>query len=103
EQLLELVSEDYVVIDHRIVGWEPMRGRDGFAALTTSAWAAAEIRIEVDEVLASSDRAIAIRMKWTGHSQDGGGEFVVEAGQVGVLDDQSRVVLVEQFETEDRA
>jgi hypothetical protein len=33
EPLLELFADDYVLIDHRVIGWEPIRGHDGVAAV----------------------------------------------------------------------
>lgn len=103
EPLLELISEQYEVIDHRIVGWEPIRGHEGFTALVTSSWAARDIRLEVDEVFAVSDRAIAVRMRWVGHGDAdmGGGEFSLEAGQLGVIDDDGRIVRVEHFDPDE--
>jgi ketosteroid isomerase-like protein len=103
ESLLELVSEDYELIDRRQLGWEPTRGHDGFRAAMTGAWDVREIHVEVDEVLAVADNAIALRAAWVGHTSEraGGGAFSVEVGQVGVFED-GRVKLIEQFDAGDR-
>jgi class 3 adenylate cyclase/ketosteroid isomerase-like protein/tetratricopeptide (TPR) repeat protein len=101
--LLELVSEDYVLIDHRVLGWEPVRGHDGFGQLQATTWEASDVRIEVDEVLAVGDGVIALIARWTGHTnaETGGGEFDVPIGRVTTIV-AGRVARVEQFEPDDR-
>jgi ketosteroid isomerase-like protein len=101
--LLELVSEDYTLIDHRPIGWETPRGHDGFATLQTTTWATLDVRIEVGEVLAVSDRAIAMVVGWVGHGGEemGGGEFAAWMGRVTTVID-GRIVQVDQYEPEDR-
>ncbi len=101
--LLELVSEQYVLVDHRPIGWAPTRGHEGFRELQLTTWAAGDVRIEVDEVLAVGDRAMALLVRWTGHgaADMGGGEFSVQLGRVTQVID-GRIVRVEQFEPEDR-
>ena len=103
EGLLELVDQNYVILDHRPIGWEPAHGHEGFRQLQETTWAAADVRIEVDEVLAVGERAIALLVSWVGHTtaEAGGGEFAVPIGRVTTVVD-GRIVRVEQFEPEDR-
>jgi class 3 adenylate cyclase/ketosteroid isomerase-like protein len=103
EGLLELVDEEYVIVDHRPIGWEPAHGHEGFRQLQETTWAAADVRIEVDEVLAVGERVMALLVSWVGHTtaEGGGGEFAVPIGRVTTVVD-GRIVRVEQFEPEDR-
>jgi ketosteroid isomerase-like protein len=103
EPLLQLFSDEYVLVDRRMIGWEPTRGHDGVRALMTSAWASSlDIRTEVDEVLAVTDRVIAFRLRWVGHSAEtGGGEGVIDAGEVAVIED-GQFVRTEYFASDDR-
>ena len=104
EPLLELFSEDYVHLDHRVTGWEPIRGREGVHRLVTAVGATtSDIRAEVDEVLAADDRVVAFRFRWVGHAdQDaGGGEFCVDVGEVAVVED-GLIVHAEYFASDDR-
>jgi ketosteroid isomerase-like protein len=101
EPLLELIAEDHVRIDHRPLGWEPVRGRAGDAELILSAWeGSTDIRIEVDEVLAASDRVLAVRIRWAGHSTDGGA-FELPVGQV-VLVQDGQIATIDQYASDDR-
>lgn len=87
ETLLALTAEDFRWTDHRQLSWEPIRGREGLAALLKSSWEGTlDQRIEVDEVLACNAQAIAARFRWAGHNVRGG-EFELPAGQVIVCRD----------------
>lgn len=90
ERLAALLAEDFVGIDHRALGWEPLRGREANVELWRSAHESADhIRQEVEEVLACDDRVIAWRFRWCGEaaSTSGGGEFSASVGQVNVIED----------------
>jgi ketosteroid isomerase-like protein len=60
EALSAMLAEDFVRVDHRSIGWEPLHGREANAAMWRSAYESADhIRQEADEVLACDDRVIA--------------------------------------------
>ena len=101
--LLDLVSEEYVLIDHRLMSWQPARGRAAFRALQETTWESLDVRIEVDEVLAVGEHAIAMLARWTGHTspEAGGGEFAVPLGRVTTVVD-GRITSIDQYEPEDR-
>jgi ketosteroid isomerase-like protein len=102
EPLQELIDERYLQVDHRSVGWEPVRGRGEHAALFTSIGSAnRDLRVEVDEVLAVSERVLAMRIRWVGHGSRAGA-FEVPVGQV-VLVEDGRLVSVDQYDPDDRA
>ena len=59
-------------VDHRKLGWESTPTVDEVMAIIDGAWAAtSDIRIEVDEVLASDERACALRIAWRGTAEHG--------------------------------
>jgi class 3 adenylate cyclase len=63
ELLPSLYAEDYTFADHRQIGWEPTETRGGTVERIESIWAgAAEVHLEVHEVLACDDRVIAVRL-----------------------------------------
>jgi ketosteroid isomerase-like protein len=100
----ELVAEDFVRIDHRALGWEPLEGRQANVGLWRSAYeSAAHIRMEVDEVLACDARVIALRFTWHGLAGGtiGGGDFAVGVGQVNVIED-GIWRSCDQYDTNDR-
>jgi ketosteroid isomerase-like protein len=103
DALAELIAADYALIDHRPMGWEPARGRAALQALHASSWDLLDIRIEVDEVLAVGERAIAMRVRLAGHAaaDAGGGEFSLPLGRVTTIID-GLIVSVDQYEAEDR-
>ncbi len=102
ESLLDLLTEDFRWTDHRNLAWEPVRGRDGVAALVRSGWGGStDIRIEVDEVVACDGRVLAVRFRWVGRD-DRGGAFELPAGQV-VVNDGARNRSVDQLDYDDRA
>lgn len=102
--LLKLVSEEYELIDHRLLAWEPVRGHAGFRPMMESGWnTSADLRREVDEVLAVADDVIALRIAIVGRSNAdiGGGEFRFEFCHVVRFAD-GRAEHVDQFGPEDR-
>ena len=104
EVLLELLSEDWVVVDHRTLGGEDVRGRDGAREVFQSVLAVSpDIRYEIDEVLACDERVIALRIAYRGHANesDGSGEFASIFGYVAAIED-GRAVSVDQYDHDDR-
>jgi class 3 adenylate cyclase/ketosteroid isomerase-like protein len=95
-------SEDSVLIDHRALGWEGVSGHEARMQITESVWSISpDIRMCVDEVLACDERVIALRVRWMGTGEDGGGVIEVPLGYVNVVED-GRVVRTEQFDPDDR-
>ncbi len=101
--LIALHHQEYVLVDHRRVGWEEVRGL-GHVARTARTMIAAtrELRHRVEEIHAAGDGAIAMRAAWHGTSADTGGAFSVEVGYVGVLRD-GLLWRIDIYEPEDRA
>jgi class 3 adenylate cyclase/ketosteroid isomerase-like protein len=101
DALLQLYAEDYVMIDHRSLGWEELRGHAPLREVFESGFAMApDMRLEVDEVLACDDRVIAMRIAFRGHASDGAGELEISVGYVSVFADD-RWLRDEQYEYED--
>jgi ketosteroid isomerase-like protein len=87
EAVAGLVAEDFVRVDHRSLGWEPLRGREANVALWRSAYEAGDVRMEAEEVLACDDRVIAWRFSWCGLGSENQSEWAVSVGQVNVIED----------------
>jgi ketosteroid isomerase-like protein len=60
-----------------------------------------DLELRVDEVLACDQRVIAVRQTWRGHTLDGGGEFEIPIGVVGVVED-GMFVSGDQFDYDER-
>lgn len=74
---------DWYVVDHRTLGWGEMRGLESHLQLTRSSWKAWDaVTLEVDEVLACSDSAIAAQVAYRGISAYGGGRSELPLGFV---------------------
>jgi class 3 adenylate cyclase/tetratricopeptide (TPR) repeat protein len=102
ERCLELYAEDWLLIDHRAIGWDETRGRDGAAAIIRSAFdGSPDMRLEVDEVLACDERVLAMRATWRGTTMEGGGELAIELGLVLAVE-SGRMVRMEMYEPGDR-
>jgi class 3 adenylate cyclase/predicted ester cyclase len=103
EALLERHHEDWLMVDHRSLGWEELHGREGYREVLHSAFSISpDLRLEIDEVLACDDRVIALRSAYRGHASDGSGDFAFLTGQVTVVED-GRSVTVDQYEYDDDA
>jgi ketosteroid isomerase-like protein len=101
EGVLELFPPDYLLVDHRAVGWGES-GKDEIVARHESFFAlASDVRIEVDEVLACDDRVIAATQALRGTADDFGGSFELAFGIVAVIEDGLRV-REDGYEPEDR-
>jgi len=102
--MASLVADDWVLRDHRSLGWEELRGREGFANLMRSALRAARNpRLEVDEVLACDDRVIAFSATFVGSNVDGGGPFrwpigfVIHRAGMDLFDPDDRAAMLARF------
>ncbi len=75
-------------VDHRELGWEPLRGLAEVERFYGSAFSISpDIRQELDEVLASDDRLVAAAVTFRGTGADGGGEFELRMGYVTAFED----------------
>jgi ketosteroid isomerase-like protein len=103
DNLLARISEEYELHDHRMIGWEPVRGRAQSAAMMESAWQGDDIRWEVSEVVAANDRVLAVVERIIGHGDRaaGGGEYAIDVGVVLVVED-GLMVRAEHFDPDDR-
>jgi hypothetical protein len=101
EGIGELEAEDWVLIDHRALGWEPIRGRDAVAKVHRAYFATSpNVRIETGEVLACDDRVIALHVIWRGQGVKAG-ELAYPVGQVNVVEN-GRWVSTDLYESDDR-
>jgi class 3 adenylate cyclase/ketosteroid isomerase-like protein len=102
ERCLDLYSEDWLLIDHRAIGWDQTRGREGAAAIIRSAFdGSPDMRLEVNEVLACDEHVLAMRASWCGTTMEGGGELAIELGLVLAID-SARMARMEMYEPTDR-
>ena len=98
--MLELCDEDWVMVDHRVLDWEPTRGTAGFRELLQSGFQISpDVRLEVDEVLACDDRVIALRIAYRGRAKDGSADFDRLSGHVAVVEG-GRGVSLDQYDYE---
>jgi ketosteroid isomerase-like protein len=83
EAVVRLVDEDWVLVDHRSLGWGELRGREGFTKLMTSSWDAwSDVRLEIDALLACDRRVVAMQATFRGTNVDGGGPSAIPLGFV---------------------
>jgi len=102
ERCLELYAEDWRLIDHRAIGWDETRGRDGAAAIIQSALdGSPDMRLEIDEVLACDECVLAMRATWRGTTIEGGGELAIALGLVLVVE-SGQMASMEMYEPGDR-
>ncbi len=101
DALLELYAEDWLMTDHRAMGWEPQRGRAQARAVVESVFAIApDIRLDIDEVLACDERVIAMRVAYRGHAADGSGYAEYPVGYVAVVENGISVS-IDQYDHDD--
>lgn len=99
--LMRLYAEDYVLTDHRGIGWEPVRDLVTVEKNWRSLFATSSVvRIDVDEVLACDERVIAVRFAWRGRGVKAG-EFAYVVGVVSVVED-GRWASADFYEPDDR-
>src|SRR6185437_1455505 len=54
-------AEDCAIVDHRMVGWGTLAGRDAIRTSAAAAFAGStDIRMEIDEVIACDDLVISV-------------------------------------------
>jgi class 3 adenylate cyclase/ketosteroid isomerase-like protein len=99
--LAEVVAPEWVLVDHRQLGWEEIRGHDGLLDYLRSHFeVSADSRMEVDEVLACDDRVIAMRTRVHGTNVDGGARIDRPLGIVSVVEN-GRIVRHDQYDHRD--
>jgi ketosteroid isomerase-like protein len=98
---MRLVSDRYVDVDHRRLGWDGSGTAELRARLESFLAASAEFRFDVEEVLACDDRIIAFLLATRGTSVDGGGSFEIAFGVIAEVEDYL-VTRWERFEPDDR-
>ncbi len=104
DALLELYAEDWVMTDHRAMGWEPQRGRAQARTVVESVFAIApDVRLEIDEVLACDERVIAMRVAYRGHAADGSGYAEYPVGYAAVVEAGISVSIDQYDHDDDRA
>ncbi len=80
-------SDDFVLVDHRSIGWAEVRGRGAFGELVRSALAVSDdVRFDVEEVVAcDGERVIALRGAWRGGGSGRAGAWEIPIGDVTVF------------------
>ncbi len=104
ERLPGLYALDYALVDHRSVGWAPSTGRAEAVERVQAIWeGSTDVHMEVEEVLACDEEAIAVRLTWEGGgiADAGGGRYTLPMCVVVMVGD-GEAVRWEQYEPEDR-
>jgi ketosteroid isomerase-like protein len=100
DALEELYTEDFEVIDHRLIGWEPIRGAAAMGDFFRS-WLELVPDVEARfTVLSGDDEHAAIRYSGWGHAAEGGGPMEYATTQTVSLRD-GRLWRAELFEADD--
>jgi class 3 adenylate cyclase/ketosteroid isomerase-like protein len=103
EGVVAIYAEDWVQIDRRRLGWETTRGREPVRRLWQSMFNFhADIRIIVDEVVASDDHMIIWRLRFRGEADPsmGGGQWEMRMGNV-VMTEDGHAVSSDRYEYDD--
>jgi class 3 adenylate cyclase/ketosteroid isomerase-like protein/tetratricopeptide (TPR) repeat protein len=99
----DLYRDDFVLVDHRRLGWEDVSGAEGAVEMMASVFAMArEMRVEVDDMIACDDRFMAVATTAHGTAAEGGGALAMPVGWVVSVRD-GRLARGETYEPEDRA
>jgi hypothetical protein len=82
-------ASDFVLIDHRHLGWGELHGRDALAEHVRAALSASEdVRCEAEEVLAcDGERVIAVRAAWRSGGTRTAGPWEIPVAYVTVFED----------------
>jgi hypothetical protein len=98
-----MVAPDAAVVDHRALGGFLGHGPDAAALQAQAAMGVtSELRFDIEEVLAATSTAIAVRGTWVGLAADGGGEVLLSmALAFGVTD--GLVSSIDLYEPDDEA
>jgi class 3 adenylate cyclase/ketosteroid isomerase-like protein/tetratricopeptide (TPR) repeat protein len=103
ESVRDLYHDDFVMVDHRRLGWEDVTGPESMAELMASVYAMApDMQITIDDMIARDESVMAVATTGYGTAADGGGELVQPVGYV-VSARDGRAARIEIYEPEDRA
>jgi ketosteroid isomerase-like protein len=103
ENIRDLYHDNFLMVDHRRLGWEDVTGPESFAEFMASVYAMApDMRITIDDMIACDDTVMAVATTEHGTAAEGGGELVLSMGYVVEVRD-GRVARAEIYEPEDRA
>jgi ketosteroid isomerase-like protein len=101
DRLAEIIAPRWVLVDHRRLGWEEIRGHDNLLRYLQAGFEiSTDSRLEVDEVLARDDRVIAMRTTVHTTNVDGGAQFHRPLGVVSVVEN-GRMVRHDQYDHQD--
>ena len=93
-----LLEPDIEVHDHRLLGWEPLRGREAYVqALRTLVDLAADVRLRIDHVRMSGLGFLCVT-RWLGTHQ--GGAFEAPSITVSELDGLGRARRFDQYDVD---
>ncbi|HYC23564.1 MAG TPA: nuclear transport factor 2 family protein, partial [Candidatus Bathyarchaeia archaeon] len=96
ESLETLFAPDVVVSDHRLLGWEPLRGPQAYVeAMRSMTDLAPDARIRPDHVTMSDHAYLAITT-WVGTRE--GGAFEAPSFVVAEVDDGGRIRRIDQYD-----
>jgi ketosteroid isomerase-like protein len=94
-----LLAPDLVVIDHRVLGWEPLRGPAAYVdALRSLAELAPDVRLRLDHVIETSEHGIIYAPTWIGSRE--GGAFDAPSIIVAEVDAQHRIRRFDQYDVD---
>ncbi len=97
----ELFAEEFILVDHRNLGWGTIAGREGMRVNYLAAFeGSTDIHVDLEEILACDDRVLVARTTWRGHANDGGGAFEMAIGYVGRYEG-GRAISYDLYEPDD--
>ena len=97
DALVDALSPDLEVYDHRRLGWEPLRGPQAYVdALRALVDLAPDVRLRLDRILEVADHAVLYSTAWEG-TRDGG-SFEEPSLIVAELDDAGRIRRFDQYD-----
>jgi hypothetical protein len=92
-------ADDFVLVDHRSMGWDEVRGRQGLEQLVKSP--SSTVKLSLDEVLAcDGERVIAVRGAWRSQGSSTAGPWEIPIGFVTVVENE-QIVSHELYEPDD--
>jgi tetratricopeptide (TPR) repeat protein/ketosteroid isomerase-like protein len=98
----DLSHDDFVMVDHRRLGWEDVTGSESMAEFMASMYAMApDMRVTIDDMIACDDRVMAVATTGLGTAAEGGGALAQPMGYVFEVR-EGRMARAEIYEPEDR-
>jgi ketosteroid isomerase-like protein len=97
EAFTRVLTDDVVVCDHRMLGWETLHGPAAYAqALRSLVELAPDVRLRIDHVLAMAKQKVLYATSWIGTRE--GGAFEEPSVIVAEVDDRGRFRRFDQFD-----